>query len=154
MKEKKSQVLSIRRTRFLGHCYKKRASKAMRFLAAADRRQGLEGGLANIKEQTLRLPYQLSILWRGEQDFWLRMSAYSHTLSYCWERRPCYSGEYSLRRASQKLCSNSTLTVLSPAQHLHELSASSSVVQTSLLQRSGNIITLAFTGREWYCVDW
>lgn len=62
MKEKKCWFLSIRRTRFLGQCYKKRPSKAVRFLAVAGKHQGLEGGLVKIKGHTLCHPYQLSIL--------------------------------------------------------------------------------------------
>lgn len=91
MKEKKSGVLSIRRTIFLGHCYERRSSKATRFLAVTDRHQALKGGLTKIKEQTLRLPYQLAVLWRVNRIILLRET----TMLYC------------LWSASQKLCSSS-----------------------------------------------
>ena len=45
-----------------------------------------------------------------------------------------------------------SLTVLSPAQHPHGLPASSSIIQTAVLQRSVNIITFAFIGHDTACI--
>lgn len=74
------------------------------------------------------------------------MSAYSHTLSYCWERRPCYSGEYSLRRASQKLCSNSTTD--------SSVSSPTPPWTLSLLLCSTNITAAEISEHHHACLYW